>query len=72
MFETGGLTLLSISLANLDETGTAQMELPFDGDDSSALDAALDDLRERFGADAVTRASLIDRDAGVSVPLLPD
>ncbi|MBK5111527.1 MAG: DNA polymerase IV [Thermoleophilia bacterium] len=72
MIEAKGLTLLSISLANLDQTDTVQMELPFEGEDSSALDAALDDLRERFGADAVTRASLIDRDAGVSVPLLPD
>lgn len=72
MIEERGLTLLSISLANLEGDDAVQMELPFDGDDSSALDAALDDLRERFGADAVTRASLIDRDAGVSVPLLPD
>ena len=70
--EERGLTLLSISLANLDVDDAVQMELPFERDDASALDAALDELRERFGADAVTRASLIDRDAGVSVPLLPD
>ena len=70
--EDRGLTLLSISLANLERDDAVQMELPFERDDASALDAALDELRERFGADAVTRASLIDRDAGVSVPLLPD
>ena len=37
-----------------------------------ALDAALDDVRDRFGSTAVTRAVLLGRDPGMSVPLLPD
>ena len=37
-----------------------------------ALDAALDEVRERFGANAVTRAVLLGRDQGLEVPLLPD
>jgi DNA polymerase-4 len=37
-----------------------------------ALDAALDSVRERYGTDAITRAVLLGRDQGVSMPLLPD
>ena len=37
-----------------------------------ALDATLDDLRDRFGPAAVTRAALLGRDQGLTVPLLPD
>jgi DNA polymerase-4 len=46
--------------------------LPFAGYDGSALDAALDEVRKRFGATAVTRAVLLGRDPGLTMPLLPD
>lgn len=72
VIEERGLTLLGISLSGLEADDAVQMELPMDGEDSSALDAALDEVRERFGAGAIKRASLVDRDGGVSVPLLPD
>ena len=39
---------------------------------AASLDATLDSLRDRFGAAAVTRAVLLGRDHGPSVPLLPD
>jgi len=73
MIKERGLTLLGISLGNLESDEAVQMELPLSGDseDRSALDAALDDVRSRFGADAIMRASLVDRD-DVTVPLLPD
>jgi len=72
MVKEKGLTLLGISLGNLESDEAVQMELPLSGDeDRSALDAALDDVRNRFGADAIMRASLVDRD-DVTVPLLPD
>ena len=38
----------------------------------SALDAALDEVRDRYGADAVRRGVLLGRDTGIAMPLLPD
>ena len=49
-----------------------QLVLPFDGDRQAALDAALDDVRDRFGSAAVTRAVLLGRDPGLTMPMLPD
>jgi DNA polymerase IV len=67
-----GLTLVGIAIANLDDDGAIQLELPFDRRSGTALDAALDDVRDRFGTGAVTRAVLLGRDQGLSVPMLPD
>jgi DNA polymerase-4 len=38
----------------------------------SALDAALDGVRDRFGSAAVTRGVLLRHGQGIEVPLLPD
>ena len=46
--------------------------LPFDRRSGGALDAALDEVRRRFGTAAITRAVLLGRDQGWSPPLLPD
>jgi DNA polymerase-4 len=71
--ESKGITLLGVSLENLENGSEVQMELPLDGrKDSTSLDATLDDLRDRFGSDSITRASLLTRGEGTSVPLLPD
>jgi DNA polymerase IV len=67
-----GITLLGVSLANLGSEDTIQLMLPFDEVEPGALDATLDSLRSRFGATSVTRAALLGRDPGISVPLLPD
>jgi DNA polymerase-4 len=64
-----GLTLVGVTVANLEDTG-AQLALPLDP--YVALDAALDEVRDRFGSDAVTRAVLLGRHQGFDVPLLPD
>jgi DNA polymerase IV len=72
MVERQGVTLVGIAVANLDDSGYLQLTLPFDRQAGSALDAALDQVRERFGSDAIGRAVLLGRDQGLSVPLLPD
>jgi DNA polymerase-4 len=72
MIERRGITLVGMALGNLDDDGAIQLALPFERQRASALDAALDDVRERFGSGAITRAVLLGRDQGLSVPLLPD
>jgi DNA polymerase-4 len=67
-----GCTLVGVSLANLDDEDAVQLMLPFDDVAPGALDAAVDGVRDRFGSLAVTRAVLLGRDPGLSVPLLPD
>jgi DNA polymerase-4 len=70
--ERRGITLVGISLANLSDDSAIQLALPFERDRVSALDATLDDVRARFGVDAIKRAVLLDRDLGPTVPLLSD
>ena len=72
MIESRGLTLVGIAVANLENDRPIQLTLPFDRRSRSALDTAVDEVRNRFGANAVTRAVLIGRDQGLTVPLLPD
>ena len=67
-----GCTLVGLSVANLDDADALQLPLPFEVTATTSLDAAVDGLRERFGASAVTRAVLLGRDPGVSMPMLPD
>jgi len=66
-----GLTLIGVALTNLEDDLPFQLELPFTPDDSAELDAALDEIRERYGPTAVTRAVLLGRD-DLAMPLLPD
>jgi DNA polymerase-4 len=70
--ERRGLTLVGIAVGSLCSDAAIQLALPLDGHDSIALDAAVDRIRERFGTAVLTRAVLIGRDPGLSVPLLPD
>jgi DNA polymerase-4 len=70
--ERRGLTLVGVAVGNLQSDRPLQPPLPFDGHSSDALDATLDEVRERFGSKAITRAVLLDRDDGLTVPLLPD
>jgi DNA polymerase-4 len=59
-------------VANLQNRDAVQLPLPFDRRNEDALDTVLDRLRERFGSDAVRRATLLGRDEGESMPMLPD
>jgi DNA polymerase IV len=70
LIERRGLTLIGISLTNLEDEAGRQLTLPFDR--ARELDATLDSVRERFGSGAITRGVLVGRDSGISVPLLPD
>jgi DNA polymerase-4 len=70
--ERRGLTLVGVSVANLEHDRGVQLMLPLDRRSYDALDSVLDDVRKRFGANAITRAVLLGRDAGMTMPMLPD
>ena len=70
--ERRGLTLVGLSVAKLENDRALQLPLPFDGHSDEALDAAVDEVRERFGTDALKRAVLLGRDQSFSMPMLPD
>jgi DNA polymerase-4 len=77
-----GLTLVGFAVSNIDRDGAQQLELPFDvsGErgpdgfvaDVLALDAAMDEVRQRFGNGSVMRGVLLGRDPGLEMPMLPD
>ena len=72
MIERRGLTLIGVALGNLDDDSAIQLALPLEDHRAAALDVALDSLRERYGADVITRAVLLGRPTEPGVPLLPD
>ncbi|XRQ14588.1 DNA polymerase IV [Actinomadura welshii] len=77
LVESRGLTLLGLSLGNLHDDRAVQLALPFGPSPGPAggdggVDAAVDGVRGRFGPSAITRAVLLGRDQGMSVPMLPD
>jgi DNA polymerase-4 len=72
LIRSRGLTLIGLAIANLDDDLPTQLSLPLDSIDGELLDAALDEIRTRYGPTAVTRAVLLGRGPGLTVPLLPD
>ena len=72
LIQRQGLTLVGIAVANLEDDRALQLPLPFDLRCGGALDAAVDEIRGRFGSSAITRAVLLGRETGLVVPLLPD
>ena len=65
-----GITLLGITLTNLDDAAFVQLVLPLDP--KRALDTTLDAVKDRYGAGAITRAVLVGRAPDLEMPLLPD
>jgi DNA polymerase IV len=62
MIERRGLTLVGVSVAGLEHPGAGvQLELPIDRAGTDELDGALDELRDRYGADAVSRGTKLSR-----------
>jgi DNA polymerase-4 len=72
MIERQGITLVGISVANLENDDAVQLALPFDRWSGGALDEALDEVRARYGSTAVLRGVLVGRDQGLTMPMLPD
>ena len=70
--QDAGCTLLGVTVSELMPADAVQLSLALDGHDHRRLDHVLDDVRGRFGTAAVVRASLLGRDDGRSVPVLPD
>jgi DNA polymerase-4 len=69
-----GLTLVGFAVSGIDRSGAQQLMLPF-GDGRPALeniDAAIDQVRRRYGKSALTPAVLVGRNPGLDMPHLPD
>ena len=71
LIEERGITLVGISLTNLENADPLQLTLTEDWR-PHALDAALDRVKDRYGSAAITRAVLVGRNPGVVMPVLPD
>jgi DNA polymerase-4 len=70
--ERRGLTLVGVAVTGLDPRASGvQMTLPVQGAGGEALDRVLDELRDRFGSDAVTRAVQLGRGSRLHTWLLP-
>jgi DNA polymerase-4 len=67
-----GITLIGITYTNLSHEDAIQLALPFERSRVDAVDTALDHVREKYGSSSISRAVLLGRDQGHSVPLLPD
>lgn len=53
-----GITLVGVTVTNLDHEGAGvQLELPLFGGGTTGLDAAIDEIRERFGTASVIRGT---------------
>ena len=70
LIDERGLTMVGVTVANL-EAGSRQLQLPIDERHGDVLDHVLDEVRDRFGATAVTRASLLHRAPRLATWLFP-
>ncbi len=72
LIEERGISLVGVTVTNLASPDSIQLVLPFAQDRNAALDAVVDQVRDRFGSRSVTRAILLGRDTDHGVPMLPD
>ncbi len=72
MIQRDGLTMIGITVSNLENDDAFQLALPFERRPPRAIDAIVDKVRDRFGANALKRASLLGHNDEFSVPLLPE
>ncbi|MBJ7347146.1 MAG: DNA polymerase IV [Thermoleophilaceae bacterium] len=69
--ERGGITLIGVSLDNLEDS-EVQMELSPQAEEDGQIDTVVDAVRDRYGVGAIKRGVLIGADEGTTVPVLPD
>ena len=68
-----GLTLVGFAVSEIDRDGAEQLTLPLSmRAEPAAVDAAVDQVRRRYGRSALTRGVLVGRDPGLEMPHLPD
>ena len=65
-----GVTLVGLTIANLDDDSVVQLALPFHH--RGPVDGVLDDVKDRFGSTSITRAVLLGRNDDFEMPRLPD
>jgi DNA polymerase-4 len=68
--ERRGLTLVGVAVTNL--VNDAPLQLPLSRAPGLAVELAVDEIRNRFGLQAITRGALVGRETGWTMPLLPD
>jgi DNA polymerase IV len=68
-----GLTLVGFAVSEIDRDGAEQLTLPLTARaEPAAVDAAVDEIRRRYGRSALSRGVLVGRDPGLEMPHLPD
>ena len=67
-----GISLLGVSVGNLQSDDAVQLTLPFERASAAGLDVVVDAVRERFGRTALQRATTMRGDPGIQLPMLPD
>jgi DNA polymerase IV len=72
LLEERGVTLVGIAVTNLANAAPFQLPLAHEHAAHEAVDAAVDEVRDRYGSSSVTRAVLIGRRRDIVMPLLPD
>ena len=70
--ERDGITLLGLSLTNLEDDDGVQLALPIGGQRGRTLDTTIDDVRDRFGTEAITQAVLMGVRTSLQTWLQPD
>ena len=67
-----GLTLVGIAVSGFEADEAEQLSFSFDRKGDERLDQAWDAVRGKYGAGALTRGTLVNKGAGLEMPLLPD
>lgn len=66
-----GLTKVGVAVSGLDTDDAVQLTLPFTKAEWGPVDGAVDEIRNRFGTDALKRATLVNT-RSLEMPMLPD